>query len=142
MAKLVLKGVLPDVDGSYDFDLADGFTKAEWHTIKTLAGVLPLGFVDALRGGDQDLYVAIAVIALERAGKSVLPEMFDQAKGGWLAFEGEERDARPPSMTSEPSEKPPAGSGSSGPTTSESSDVSQATGRSRTGDQTLATSAT
>lgn len=132
--KIRIAGV-PPYDGEYDFDFAGGFTTAEWRTIKKISGVLPLTLVDAWRAGDQDLWVALALIVLERAGKPALPEVFDRATGA-ITFVEDKGDAGPPALTpSEPSAEPNGEHGSSGNANGSHSSGRLEIDQSRTGSQ-------
>jgi len=56
-------------EGRYPFDLSDDFTIREWGWIKKLTGYMPLTADEGFRGGDPELYAALAVLMLVRAGK-------------------------------------------------------------------------
>ena len=60
---------IPPYDGRYEFDPERDFTTREWGWIKTLAGYLPLTISDGFEGADPELFAALAVICLHRAGK-------------------------------------------------------------------------
>ena len=119
--RIVVKGVRP-FDGEYELDDDRTFNTREWNWIKRLSGYMPLTVSDGFAGGDPDLFVALAVIAMCRAGKidrseglrvaEVLAEApFDgttiQLIGG---TDDEEDDAVPPVLTSEPAGSSPASS--------------------------------
>jgi hypothetical protein len=60
----------PRYKGEYDFDLEEQpLTALEWRWVKKISGYLPMTLSDGFRGGDPDLFVAFAVIALVRAGR-------------------------------------------------------------------------
>lgn len=61
---------LPPFDGDHPIDLSY-FTNAELRTIKRLAGVRAGELEEAVAAGDNDLLVCFAVIALERAGRTM-----------------------------------------------------------------------
>lgn len=66
--KIVVK--IPPYEGEYDFDLSnEPFSTMEWRWIKKIAGYLPLTIQAAFDGGDPDLFLAWAVIAMRRAGR-------------------------------------------------------------------------
>jgi hypothetical protein len=67
-----LEGIAP-YDGEWPIDLSY-FTNDEFRTIKRLSGVLSPDVNEAFLAGDNDLYVATVVIALQRAGQVVEPE--------------------------------------------------------------------
>jgi hypothetical protein len=67
--KIIIEGLKP-YDGEYEFDIAEQpLTTLEWRWIKKIAGYLPLTMQDGFRGGDPDLFLVFAVIALCRNGK-------------------------------------------------------------------------
>lgn len=130
--KVKIQGV-PGLDGEYDLDLT--FTHRDYRTIKQLSGVRALEVEDALKAGDMDVILAVAEIALQRAG---VPHHVDQlwdAEGGSMQLiqeEIEEADASPPLQRPEPerpeSEPEPEGqSKPSGPSMSTSMEPSQET---------------
>ena len=68
MAKIVIEGIRP-WDGEYDLDTDRAFNAREWRCIKNVSGYMPLTVSDGFAGGDPDLFVALAVIAMCRSGK-------------------------------------------------------------------------
>lgn len=50
------------------------FTGREWGTIKRISGVLKGTLHEALRGFDEELMIALAVVAMQRAGQQVIDE--------------------------------------------------------------------
>jgi hypothetical protein len=69
MDYVVIAGVKP-WDGRYELDLLDNeLTIREWGWVKRLSGYMPLTIMQGLDGADPELYTALAVIALRRAGK-------------------------------------------------------------------------
>ncbi len=95
MPKIVIKDV-PGLDGEYELDLA--FTHRDFRTIKQLTGVRANEVMDALEAGDLDIIVAIAEIALQRAGKQHSVEQLWDAQAGSLVLDVEdmEAEASPP----------------------------------------------
>lgn len=87
--KIVLN--TPRFKGEYALDLEQAPTALEWRWIKKTSGYLPLTWEEGIRGGDPDLIVALAVIALVRAGKVSKTDAL--ATADWLAeavpFDGE-----------------------------------------------------
>jgi hypothetical protein len=75
MDRLVITGARP-YDGTYEFDWGQ-LTAREWGWLKRFAGVMPVGFEDAIRGGDAEMIVTLAVVALHRAGKIQTAEVPD-----------------------------------------------------------------
>lgn len=102
--KVSIKGV-PGLDGEYDLDLT--FTHRDYRTIKQLSGVRALEVEDALQAGDMDVILAVAEIALQRAGVPHSIEQLWDAEGGSLKLvqeeAEEEADALPPPQRLEPS---------------------------------------
>ena len=68
MARIIIKGV-PPFDGDYELDADRAFNAREWRWIKKVSGYMPLTVGDGFEGGDPDLFVALAVIAMCRSGK-------------------------------------------------------------------------
>lgn len=68
MAKIVIQGIRP-WDGEYDLDTDRAFNAREWKWIKNVSDYMPLTVSDGFAGGDPNLFVALAVIAMCRAGK-------------------------------------------------------------------------
>jgi len=66
--RIVIKGISP-YDGEYELDPERAFNTREWSWIKKVAGYMPMTITDGLEGGDPELFVALAVIAMCRAGK-------------------------------------------------------------------------
>lgn len=80
MPKIVIAGV-PGLDGEYEMDMT--FTHRDFHTIKQVAGVRANEVMDALEGGDLDIIVAMAEIALRRAGvPHSVDQLWDSEAGG------------------------------------------------------------
>lgn len=104
MAKVTFKG-LGRWDGEYDLDVSR-FTNRELHTVKQISGVRAGELQDALTAGDNDVLVAMAVIAAHRAGQPIPVEVIWEADAGKIAFDFTEdleaADAGPPEV------KPPA----------------------------------
>jgi hypothetical protein len=110
-------------DGNHDFD-PTYFTLGEMHTIKRLSGLRRAELQDALANDDTDLWVAFAVIALQRkmaaqGRPGVIDEdVFWNAKSVTITFQEaarveEEADAGPPA-TGEPSSASDDSTGTSG----------------------------
>ncbi len=138
---IVITGVQP-FDGSYDLDLETApFTTLEWRWIKQTAGYMPATVANGFEGGDPDLIVALAVIAMHRAGKIRKDDVLRTAEqladvpvdGASIVFRAGdlEDDARPPEVSESTSYSPTgSGEGSSPPT------VQLGNGQSHTGDPT------
>lgn len=120
MARIIIKGIKP-YDGDYDLDTDRAFNAREWRWIKKVSGYLPLTVSDGFAGGDPDLFVALAVIAMCREGKvdrdsglRVADELaeapFDGATISLVGDPVEEEDV-PLDLTSPPAELLRTGSG-------------------------------
>lgn len=106
--RFVIKGVKP-YDGEYPLDDTE-FTTREWSWIKRISGYLPMTAEDGFKGGDPELFVALAVVAMVRAGRvekgdalSVADKLADSAFGSSLTFvaDDEEDEADPQDAPSE-----------------------------------------
>lgn len=113
---------IPPYDGEYEFDQDRSFTTRELRWIKQIAGYLPMKLGEGLEGGDADLYIALALIAMNRAGKVDREDVLEVAdKLADVPFDdscitfvmGEEADADPPAVTPEPVASLPRSSPSS-----------------------------
>ncbi len=127
---IVISGI-EAYDGTYEFD-ASQLTNRELHTIKRLANIRAGEMSDALEAGDSDMLVALAVICLQRHGKTIDEDLIWDAQAGSITYEGApvEDDVSPPALTSGDEESFDAAekndsSGISGPNGSESSLTAQ-----------------
>jgi hypothetical protein len=146
MTTIVVTGITP-YDGKYELDGDRAFSTREWRWIKQISGYMPLTVGDGFKGGDPDLFVALAVIAMNREGKIDRDDVLDVAEtlaeapfdGAAITFDVGEEDDAPLSETSGPDGSSKSGSlenktssGQSSPNGSETSDTTQpATTRSR-----------
>lgn len=64
----VLKG-MPPWDGVYEWDTDRTFNVREWRYIKKISGYLPETIDEGMKGDDPELYVALAIVCMVRAGK-------------------------------------------------------------------------
>lgn len=134
MSSIKITGIGRAYDGEYPFD-GTYFTNKELHTIKRMSGVRAGEITAALEAGDNDLVVALTMIALERNGKVIHEDVLWNAKVGCIeAMLGEEEeaedDADPLTLgldESEHGKKPSSG------LSSESGSESLENGQSRTG---------
>jgi hypothetical protein len=78
MASIIIQGIKP-YDGEYDLVTDRAFNAREWRCIKKVSGYMPLTVSDGFAGGDPDLFVALAVVAMTRAGKVERERMLDVA---------------------------------------------------------------
>jgi hypothetical protein len=68
MASIIIQGI-PPWTGEYDLVTDRAFNAREWECIKKVSGYMPLTVSDGFAGGDPSLFVALAVVAMTRAGK-------------------------------------------------------------------------
>jgi|SRR5215831_5332690 len=87
---------VPGLDGEYE--LSTNFTNRDFRTIKQMAGLRPMELEEAFQKRDIDLIVALAAIALRRAGKLFDENQLWDAELGSIRLIGdeEEKDASPP----------------------------------------------
>ncbi len=99
---LVIEGI-HGLSGEYETDFSF-FTNREWRTIKEIAGVRMGEFQTAMDAGDNDLIVALTVIALRRRNIDVNVDALWDAEAGKITMRTDELedDALPP--VSEPAE--------------------------------------
>lgn len=139
MTKIIVSGIRP-YDGSYDLDPERAFSTREWRWIKQISGYMPLTVADGFKGGDPDLFVALAVIAMNREGRVDRDQALEVAEtlaevpfdGASITFDvGEVDDDVPLPVTSEPDESSKNGSleskRTSGPSSTLGSDPSDVT---------------
>lgn len=143
MLKITIEGTV-QFDGTFDLDL-DARPLNHWdtHVIKNIADVRGGQLSDALAEGDTDLIVALAVIALERAGKITKKEIMEardviyEAPLGKIALiddaTEEAADAVPPPSEPAANGDANATNGSSGASTNGTPGGSQETTRIATG---------
>ena len=111
---------IPPYDGEYELDWDSPFTSREWRWVRQISGCRPMTMLDALGEGDPDVVIAVAVVAMHRAGKinrdqvlEVADRMADAPFDGShidLELGTEEDDAGPPELTSVPDGSSPSGS--------------------------------
>lgn len=108
--RFVITGVRP-YDGEYPLDDTE-FTTREWSWIKKISGYLPMTAEDGFKGGDPELFVALAVISMVRAGRvekgdalQMADRLADAPFGSQIKFiadkEDDEGDADPQDAPSE-----------------------------------------
>lgn len=107
MAALIRIDGLPGADGDYPLDVTY-FTNRELHQLKQHAGVRAGELEEAFNAQDNDLVVALCLIALHRAGRKDVPiDALWEARTGVIMLVGDdaegEDDAVPPVLApSEP----------------------------------------
>lgn len=125
MPKIVIENV-PGLDGEYPLNLV--FTHRDFRTIKEVANVRANEVMDAINAGDLDIIVALAEIALRRAGRSHSIEDLWDSEAGSISLDVtdvEEDPANPPPLESD--RKSVGGNESSGNGTSKSTEPFPAT---------------
>src|SRR5262245_20994145 len=95
MPKIQISNV-PGLDGEYD--LSTDFINRDFRTIKQMAGLRPTELEEAFQKRDTDLVVALAAIALRRAGKLLAEDQLWDSQLGSIRLIGdeEEEEAGPP----------------------------------------------
>lgn len=142
--KVVISGI-PAFDGTYVVDDVAPWTNRELNIIKRLSGVRAGELEEAMRAGDNDVIVAIAVIAIRQSGKNwqAFEEVIYEAPAGSIAIPQDEVEAVPPQIPSppEPSENEDEQQPPSGLPSSDDGDDHQETSLPATGSLHLATGA-
>jgi hypothetical protein len=99
--KVVINDVHPNYDGEYDLDVSS-FTMGELHEIKKLTGLRLGEFEEAAAAQDLDFIVALAIVALKRAGRQIVPKLIWDAEAGSIVYQSDdpepEGDAVPPAV--------------------------------------------
>lgn len=100
--KVLIKGVAPHLDGEYALDLSS-FDLREQHFIRTVSGLYPVQWPEAIFGSDGGMAVALATIVCRRKGKLMNEEIFFDAPGGSIGYEFEEpAEDNPPTRPGKP----------------------------------------
>lgn len=74
------------------YPVPDNFTYRELQTIKTVTGLRPAEFEEALGAGDPDIVIALAMICAKRAGHNMAADdLFDLEIGG-ITIEGDDEE--------------------------------------------------
>lgn len=120
--RVVIEGIAP-YDGEYEIDQERALNAREWRWIKRISGYMPFTLDEGLVGGDPDLFIAIAVVAMCRDGKvrrddwERAAERMSEAHNGAIDLipdkAEQEDDALPPDLTGQPDGPSPNGSPSS-----------------------------
>ncbi len=77
------------------YAVPESFTYRELQTIKTVTGLRPAEFEDALNSGDPDIVIALAVICAARAGHNLTHDDLLDLEVGAITVEGDEADPTP-----------------------------------------------
>ena len=130
------------IDGEYDLEME--FSNRELHEIKQITGLRLGEFNAAINVGDNDLVVALAMVALARAGRKDFADAVWDAPAGKITMlmDEAEADSLPPVSGPPESGNNESGSGPSGSDSSDGSDGHQETSPASTGSLRLATGAT
>jgi hypothetical protein len=83
--QIVIDGVAPHVNGSYDLDWT-GLTNRELNEVKRISGVRPAEMLDALVASDAAFACALAIIAARRDGKLIPEDVILDSTGGNIKF--------------------------------------------------------
>jgi len=105
MAHFHIKGLHPQYDGDHPIQL-DDLTNRELHTIKKISGVRAAELQDSFVAGDNDLIVAFAIIALQRAGLVVSEDVIWDAPVGAIEFVADVEEEDSPLVQPSAPEKP------------------------------------
>lgn len=125
MPKIIITGI-HGLDGEYDLDMT--FTHRDFHTIKQVAGVRANEVQDALEGGDLDIVVALAEIALRRAEVAHSVDQLWDAEAGGITLDVSDVEAEPDDpFTPEDETRNDSAKESSGVDTSADTDTSPET---------------
>lgn len=131
MIKIIIDGC-PPYDGEYELDSDDpNFTNGELRKIKKETGIIASELGQAIVAGDQDAWVGVTMILLERSGKfaTVVPDLLWNAPASAIRIDeagdaddddaGAEGNAPTPTEPGAPSasddEKPTSGAASPEP---------------------------
>jgi hypothetical protein len=122
VASIIIKDV-PPYDGEYELDVERAFNSDEWEWITKISGYMPLTIDDGFAGGAPKLFVAFAVVAMERSRRIGVAEVMETAAvlslapfdGKSITFVGDvvEDDDVPLALTPTPAELLRTGSRSS-----------------------------
>lgn len=77
------------------YAVPESFTYRELQTIKTVTGLRPAEFEDALNSGDPDIVIALAVICAQRAGHNITADDLMDLEVGAITVEGDDADPTP-----------------------------------------------
>lgn len=94
------------------YPIPDSFTYRELNTIKTVTGLRPAEFEDALGTGDPDMVIALASICAQRAGHRITADDLMDLEVGAITVEGDDDDPTPAgddAVSAEPATTPADG---------------------------------
>jgi hypothetical protein len=100
MDTIRIEGV-PQYDGEYPIDVST-LTMRELHQMKQLTGLRLFEFDSALAVGDLDVIVGLAVVSLQRAGKTVDADLIWDAELGAVSLIVGDDDGPPAESPNEP----------------------------------------
>lgn len=75
------------------YPIPESFTYRELQTIKTVTGLRPGDFENALTSGDPDIVIALAVICSGRAGHKITPDMLLDLEVGAISVDDDEEES-------------------------------------------------
>jgi hypothetical protein len=88
------------------YPVPENFTYRELQTIKTVTGLRPAEFEEALGSDDPDIVIALAMICAKRAGHIVTPDDLLDLEIGGITIEGD--DEADPTTAGDVNEETPA----------------------------------
>lgn len=74
------------------YPIPDGFTYRELNTIKTITGLRPADFEEALATGDPGIVISLAIICANRAGHKITEDDLLDLEVGSITVEGDDED--------------------------------------------------
>lgn len=108
MDKVLIDGIAR-YDGEYDVDFSQEFTNGELHSIKKHTGITAGQISEAFKTKDNDLLVALAIVALERNGLAPVDvDALWEGPVGAIVLQIEDRPKEEPDPTKP---QPPADTG-------------------------------
>ena len=90
------------------YPVPDGFTYRELNTIKSITGLRPVDFEEALSTGDPGMVISLAIICAGRAGHTITEDDLLDLEVGAITLEGDEDEADPTSAGDDASAETPA----------------------------------
>lgn len=74
------------------YPIPDGFTYRELNTIKTITGLRPADFEEALNTGDPGIVISLAIICAARAGHTLSEDDLLDLEVGAIMVESDDED--------------------------------------------------
>lgn len=110
MLRINVNGI-PPYDGAYELDSNDpNFTNGELRAIKKETGIIASELGNAIVAGDQDAWVGVTMILLQRSGKFevVLPQLLWDAPSSAITVEESEDEDEDEGASEDPNSQPPS----------------------------------